>query len=237
MESSSKIVLIEKIERQLITIKTDLVNLSFVIEAMQDKNIQKILQHAFVLTAYGYLEGFYKNTLTEYLHYIQKYKETHKNSQLSTTLYYFYRFSEKSKRNREFGKNVVAYFKKIFRDKKIIQQDKSADSDLTLSSFVINCNNNMKYDILLLLLHLFSFNLKNYEEFEDINKKKYSTESYLNDFVDDRNALAHGEIGCLLGTFNLRNDYKQYKDLVVYLSDCLKNEITEILLNDSYIFV
>ncbi len=51
---------INKIEKQLSTIKTNLVHLSFEIDHTSDNNLQKILQHAFVLTSYGYLEGFFK---------------------------------------------------------------------------------------------------------------------------------------------------------------------------------
>lgn len=233
MASKYKENFINKIEKQLSTIKTNLVHLSFAIDNISDKDLQKILQHSFVLTSYGYLEGFFKNTLTDYLNFLQNYHQNNPSKQLSCMLHYFYRFSEKSKKDKEFCKQVISYFKSIFINKTIIKQNKASKS--SLSNFIVNCDNNMKYDILILLLHLFSLNLRNYEEFYDSNRAKYSTEKYLNDFVEDRNTLAHGEIGCLMGTFNLKQDYKMYKFLVIYLVDSLKDEITEIITNDGYL--
>lgn len=224
---------INKIEKQLSTIKTNLVHLSFEIDHTSDNNLQKILQHAFVLTSYGYLEGFFKNTLTDYLNFLQNYHQNNPSKQLSCMLHYFYRFSEKAKKDKEFCKQVMSYFKNIFNNKSIIKQNKKTKS--SLSNFIVNCDNNMKYDILVLLLHLFSLNLRNYEEFYDSDKKKHSTEKCLNDFVEDRNTLAHGEIGCLMGTFNLKQDYNMYKFLVIYLVDSLKDEITDIVTNDGYL--
>lgn len=233
MASKYKEDFIKKIEKQLSTIKTNLVHLSFEIDHTSNKNLNEILQHAFVLTSYGYLEGFFKNTLTDYLHFLQKYQEQNPSSQLSCSLYYFYRFSNQLKKDSKFAKIVTAYFNKIFNGKNIITTTKEANPEL--SNFIASCNNNMKYDVMLLLLHLFSLDLRNYEKFIDNNKKEYSTEMYLNALVSDRNALAHGEIGCLLGTFSLHNDYTIYKSLVIYLVDCLKNEITDIIVNDYYL--
>lgn len=223
--------LVNNINNISATIKKNITNFSFQINNSYDSEIKSILEKSFVIYAYGYLEGLIKKISKDYLNFVFQYCENNSDAIMITPLYYLYKFKEFK------CKNTNKYFKTILNGLEILNINNDNNN------YTVKANNNLKYDVLVMILHLLQFDLKNYETFKysfikDDNseeEKELNLQNCLNDFVDDRNKIAHGDYDYIQGTFKLKNPWEIYKVMVISILDNFTKEVINIISEKSFL--
>lgn len=227
MDSKNK--LVKDIDAISSRITQNIINFSFIIKKEGNPEVKSMLEMSFIIHTYGYLEGFIKKISKDYLAFVFEYCKN-KPDVMSIPLYYLHKF-------KDFNcKNTNKYFKEILKGLDILNIDDSKE-------YNIKANNNLKYNVLIIILHLLQFDLKNYEAFkysferEDNSRetKELDLKDCLDAFVNDRNQIAHGGKGYLEETFQLSYKWEEYKTMVLYILKQFTDEVKVSVINESFL--
>jgi len=225
----SKSNVIEKIDRISSVATTEISKIFLIAERQIDQSqFVHSTDMACILTMYAFLEGVIKVTSSSFLEYLKYFYEQNPNSKLKSHFFYLLKFN-----NVNNSKKFQKYINALFDEVRIFDP----------TSFKITANNNLKYYILIMILHFLSLNIHYYEsmtmqvesETGESREVKISIEKYLDDLVTDRNTLAHNGFGILNETFRPKHSCDEYKQLVRYLINTFTDEVKDIITNESFL--
>ena len=93
-------------------------------------------------------------------------------------------------------------------------------------------HSNLKYHILIAILYILNIKIEKFIYFNEISIKEK-----LNEFVNKRNQIAHGDISYIKQIENIITDEELdiYKEMIKYLIETFKEEIDNILIEEKFL--
>ena len=203
--------------------------------SIHDEKLKNVLKTNFVLLIYSCFEGFIKNTTEDFFKFLKDIETCGIKNNLNIRLIEKYHFPILfhecyNKNNEHECKKYIEKFSNsiftIYDAQQII---------FNIKELKINTKSNLKYNIFISILYLLNIDVP--EKNFNLNGNNEEIEKILNDLVETRNAIGHGDISYIRNIKFVVDDNRLeiYKELVKYLINDFRDKLTNIIINKEFL--
>lgn len=192
----------------------------------KDPTIKDVLKTNFILLLYSCFEGMIKNTTDNFFNFLKEIKSINKNIKFIDKYHYIILFNECCHNGNDSKDFIKSFSESIFT----IYDTQQIIFDIV--KLKVKTQSNLKYHILIAILYILNIKTEKFINFGEISIKEK-----LNEFVDKRNQIAHGDISYIKQIENIITDeeLEVYKEMIKYLIETFKEEIDNILIEEKFL--